>query len=222
MNEKNKSGINNLSILLLLFVAVAFAGVLLANGYYMPRFKSEFARIEKERIIVSNKLATAMIVQKNLNHVRDLIFNNMEIQGRPDTVNREARFFEFITTCVNDLKLKLVSVKPAVPVTDGRITVYGYDVIIEGDFFRFGELCAKFENNPMIVSIEAFDVNLISDIEREKRQSNTDFKTENKGISVRMRVNTYWIGKADQQEADNADPQGVTNADLPGVINGNK
>jgi hypothetical protein len=222
MNEKNKSGINNLSMLLLLFVAVAFVGALLANGYYMPRFKSEFARIEKERIIVSNKLATAMIVQENLNHVRDLIFNNMEIQGRPDTVNREGRFFEFITACVNDLKLKLVSVKPLAPVTDGRITTYGYDVVAEGDFFRFGELCAKFENNPMIVSIESFDVNLIADTEREKRQSNTDFKTENKGISVRMRINTYWIGKTDQQEATNVDPQGAANTDQPGVIYGNK
>jgi Tfp pilus assembly protein PilO len=210
MKEKNKSGIDNLAALLLLFVAIAFVGVLLANGYYMPRFKSEFTRIEKERIIVSNKLATAMIVQENLNHVRDLIFNNTEIQGRPDTVNREARFFEFITSCVNDLKLKLVSVKPAVPVKDGRITAYGYDVVIEGDFFRFGELCAKFENNPRIVSIESFDVNLISDIEREKRQSNTDFKTENKGISVRMRINTYWIGKDDPQAASNADRQGVS------------
>jgi Tfp pilus assembly protein PilO len=219
MKEKNKSSVNNLAALLLLLVAVAFAGALLANGYYMPRFKSEFTRIEKERITVSNKLATAMIVQENLNHVRDLIFNNMEVQGRPDTVNREALFFEFITACVNDLKLKLVSVKPAVPVTDGRITAYGYDVVIEGDFFRFGELCAKFENNPMIVSIESFDVNLISDIEREKRQSNTDFKTENKGISVRMRINTYWISKADPQAAAEADQQGLTKADQQGVIN---
>jgi len=82
-----------------------------------------------------------------------------------------------------------------VPITEGRITTYGYDVMIEGDFFRFGELCAKFENNPRLVSIESFDVNLISDAEQGKKQSNTDFKTENKGISVRMRVNTYWISK---------------------------
>ena len=196
MRAANKSENNkNLSTLLLLFVAAAFAGVLLANSYYMPRFKNEFERVEKERIIVSNKLATAMIVQENMNHVRDLIFNNMEISGQPDTVNREARFFEFVTACVNDLKLKLVSVKPAAPLTDGRITVYGYDVIIEGDFFRFGELCAKFENNPRLVSIESFDVNLTADAEPEKKSGNTDFKTENKGISVRMRVNTYWISK---------------------------
>ncbi|GBU20808.1 hypothetical protein R80B4_00693 [Fibrobacteres bacterium R8-0-B4] len=195
MKERNKSGIDNLAALLLILTATAFAGVLFANSYYMPRFKREFTQIEKERIIVSNKLATAMIVQENLNHVRDLIFNNMELTGRPDTVNREARFFEFITACVNDLKIKLVSFKPAVPVTDGRITVYGYDVAIECDFFKFGELCAKFENNPRLVSIESFDVNLISDIDREKRRSDADFKTDNKGISVRMRINTYWISK---------------------------
>ncbi|MDR2592479.1 MAG: hypothetical protein LBC59_06710 [Chitinispirillales bacterium] len=222
MKATNKSSINNLATLLLILVAVAFVGVLLANSYYMPRFKKEFTRIEKERIIVSNKLATAMIVQENLNHVRDLIFNNMELPGRPDTVNREAQFFEFVTACVNDLKLKLVSVKPAVPVTDGRITTYGYDVVIEGDFFRFGELCAKFENNQRIVSIESFDVNLISDIDREKRQSITDFKTDNKGISVIMRVNTYWVGKEGPQEAANADRQALTKADQPGVVNENK
>jgi Tfp pilus assembly protein PilO len=189
----NNISTNNLAAILLLLVAVAFVGVIFANSYYMPHFKREFTRIEKERIIVSNKLATAMIVQENLNHVRDLIFNNMEISGRPDTVNREAQFFELITACVNDLKLKLVSVKPVAPIKDGRITTYGYDVVVEGDFFRFGELCAKFENNPRLVSIESFDVNLLSVSEREK---NTPvIKTENKGISVRMRINTYWISK---------------------------
>jgi len=195
MTATTKKNSNNLAALALLLVAAAFAGVLFANSYYMPRFKSEFTRIEKERIIVSNKLATAMIVQENMNHVRDLIFNNMELPGHPDTINRESQFFEFVTACVNDLKLKLVSVKPLAPVTDGRVTTCGYDVIIEGDFFRFGELCAKFENNPRIVSVESFDVSLIADIMPEKKPSNTDFRSDNKGISVRMRVNTYRISK---------------------------
>jgi len=54
MKETNKITTDNLAAILLLLVGVAFAGVLFANSLYMPHFKSEFTRIAKERIVVSN------------------------------------------------------------------------------------------------------------------------------------------------------------------------
>jgi len=195
-NNSNKKNNSNGAVLLLLFVAVLFAGVLGANNYYMPKYKNEFLRLEKERIVTTNKLTTAKIVQENLNHVRDLIFNNMDFPGQPDTIDHESQFFEFVTTCVNDLKLKLVSVKPVAPVENGRISTFGYDVVIEGDFFRFGEFCAKLENNRRIVSIESFGVELIGDNDMDKKRTSTDFKTENKDVRINLRINTYRISKA--------------------------
>ena len=96
-------------------------------------------------------------------------------------------FFDFLTTCINDLKLKLVSVKPARPDTLGRITTYAYDIELEGDFFTFGELCAKFENSRRIIAVESFEVDLLSDVKKRS--------TDVKGILVKMRVNTYRVKK---------------------------
>jgi len=186
---KNKGA----TILLVLMVA-AFAGALAADRYYMPKFKKEFNKVEKQRVITSNKLTTAKIVQENLNHVRELVFNNMDFPGQPDTIDHETQFYNFVTECLNDLKLKLVSFKPARPAVAGRVTTFGYDIEIEGDFFKFGELCAKFENSRRIMAIESFDVDLIAD---NSGDSDSKFKAAPaiKDIKVKMRVNTYRIKK---------------------------
>ena len=190
---------NNIAIILLIAVIVGFGTVIWADRSHMPKYKQEFIKIEKQRIVTTNKLTTAKIVQENLNHVRELVFNNMDFPGQPDTVDHETQFYNFVTTCINDLKLKLVSVKPVKPKAAGRITTYGYDVEIEGDFFKFGELCAKFENNRRIVSVETFDVDLI---DKGKTDRHNDPKVkyiapanDYKGVKIKMRVNTYRIKK---------------------------
>jgi Tfp pilus assembly protein PilO len=113
----------------------------------------------------------------------------MDFPGQKgDTVSQETRLFEFITTCINDLKLKLVSVKPSQPTTTGRVTTFGYDIEVEGDFFKFGELCSKFENSRRIIAVETFDVNLITQ----------EFGANGpgaKGIRVVMRVSTFRVKK---------------------------
>jgi Tfp pilus assembly protein PilO len=183
---------NRGAVLLLAVVAAAFVAAFVADRMYMPKFKERFTETEKQRIITSNKLTTAKIVQENLNHVRGLVFDNMDFPGQPDTVDHETVFYNFITTCLNDLKLKLVSFRPERPTIDDRVTTYGYNVEIEGDFFKFGELCAKFENSRRIMSIESFDVSQISEADEEQGRK---VQNENKGIRVTMRINTYRIRK---------------------------
>ena len=178
--------------ILLGILILTILGIFAADRLYIARFEREFMELEKLRIVTSNKLATAKIVYENLNHVRDLVFENMDFPGQKDSIPHESVFFDFLTTCINDLKLKLVSVTPVRPVTSGKITTYGYNIVVEGDFFKFGELCSKFENSRRIISLESFEVTQIDN-------SPGTYKTvagNNKGIHVAMRVNTYRIAKA--------------------------
>ncbi|MDR2728826.1 MAG: type 4a pilus biogenesis protein PilO [Chitinispirillales bacterium] len=192
-NKESKSSVSP-AALILIFVIAAFGAALWADSKYMPKFKQEFNTVEKQRVITSNKLTTAKIVQENLNHVRELVFNNMDFPGQPDTVDHETLFYNFVTTCLNDLKLKLVSFKPAAPTINDRVTTYGYEVEIVGDFFKFGELCAKFENSRRIMAIESFDVDLITDY-KDKDQKLKTAPVDVKDIKVKMKVNTYRIRK---------------------------
>jgi len=179
---------------ILVFVMIAaIIGVIVGDRMYVSKFQAKFTELEKQRIITSNKLTTAKIVHENLFHVRDLVFKNMDFPGQPDTVHHESHFFDFITTCVNDLKLKLVSVEPKRPVVRGRITTYSYDIEIEGDFFKFGELCAKFENSRRIISLESFNVSLVDKSEKAAGGA------EKKAIHVKMSLNTYRVQKAPAQ-----------------------
>jgi len=178
--------------ILIIVVLLLFAGVITAHFMYISKFKIKFKALEKEIIITSNKLTTAKIVQENLNHVRDLVFKNMDIPGQADSVTHESYFFSFITTCVNDLKLKLLSVEPRRPVTVDRVTTYTYDIEVEGDFFSFGELCSKLENSRRIVSMEDFGVSLIDSNEKENGGP------QNKKIRIKIRINTYRVKKFEQ------------------------
>jgi len=177
----------NLATPLLIGTIFLLPAGILFDQLHLKKLKQEFLQLEKERIETTNGLATAKIVHENLNHVRDLVFKNMDFPGQKDSVSHESIFFDFLTSCLNDLKLTLVSIKPARPQTTGQITTLGYDIEIEGDFFKFGELCAKFENSRRIISLESFNVELIN----ESGISGGD----NKGIRVRMRVNTFRIRK---------------------------
>jgi hypothetical protein len=186
-----------IDILLSIIVAIVLIAFAFVDRLIVADFVPTFKKLETQRIITSNKLASAKIVYENLNHVRDLVQKNMIFPGQVDSVSHETIFFDFITTCVNDLKLKLVSCKPAPPITAGAISTYGYNLELEGDFFSFGELCSKFENSRRIVAVNTFEVNL-----KAGEQSGSEeafrrelLKPQNKGITIRMRVNTYRIKK---------------------------
>lgn len=174
---------------LLIMVLFMIIGTITADRIYVPIFQEQFKKLEKERIVTSNKLATAKIIYENLNHVRDLVFKNMDFPDQKDSISHESIYFEFLTTCINDLKMKVVSVKPLKFFTKGNIIVYPYDIELEGDFFKFGELCAKFENSRRIISIESYKVDLLENATPTFRSGG------NKGINISIRVNTYRVRK---------------------------
>lgn len=186
-----------IDVILSIVVGVVLIAFILVDRIIVADFVPTFKKLETQRIITSNKLASAKIVYENLNHVRDLVQKNMIFPGQKDSVTYETIFFDFITTCINDLKMKLISCKPAPPLILGVITTYGYDLEMEGDFFSFGELCSKFENSRRIITIHSFDVNLKA---AEHSSNEEAFRREllrnaNKGITIKMRVNTYRIKK---------------------------
>lgn len=140
-------------------MAVAAIAVIPADIFYTSRFVPRFKEVEKQRIVISNQLATAKIVSENLNHVRDLVYRNMDFAGQKDSLPpHETQFYEFLTECINDLKMRLISVRPLTPTTQGRVTTYGYDITLEGDFFGFGELCSKFENSRRVMALTSFEI----------------------------------------------------------------
>ncbi len=105
---------------------VVLIGILygVADKMYISTLQDQFKEIEKQRIITSNKLTTAKIVHENLNHVYELVTENMVFPNQKDSITHETKFFQFVTQCINDLKLKLVAVRPVAPVTVGAITKY--------------------------------------------------------------------------------------------------
>ena len=149
--------------LLLAVVALLIIAAIGVDRFYLAGLKPEFNRLEKERMVTANELASAKIVYENLNHVRDLVMMNIEFPNQKDTITPETMFFNFLTECTNDLKMQILSVKPCPPVISGRVTTNSYDLEIGGNFFQIGALFAKFENSRRLIATESFDATKYDD-----------------------------------------------------------
>lgn len=184
---------------LLLIMALAIAAAVAGDFLYISRFQPRFKEVERQRIVVSNQLATARIVSENLKHVRDLIFRNMDFPGQKDTLSQETQLFDFLTDCVNDLKMRLVSVRPVPPTVAGRVTTYGYDIQLEGDFFGFGELCAKLENSQRVLAVTSFDVSRTREeavvAEAKHGKNAPPPPPTRRGVLIRMHLDTFRVRK---------------------------
>ena len=191
----------NKGIALLLAMATLALLVIPADLFYTSRFVPRFKEIEKQRIVTSNQLATAKIVSENLNHVRDLVFDNMEFPGQKDSLTQEAILFEFLTSCVNDLKMKLISVVPTRPVSSDRLITTAYEIRLEGDFFSFGELCSKFENSRRVMALTSFEVTQAehggpaAETAAPKGGKAAPAPAARRAVSIRLNLETYRVKK---------------------------
>ena len=188
---------------LLVAMAVAAVAIIPADLMYTSQFVPRFKEIERQRIVTSNQLATAKIVSENLNHVRDLVFHNMDFAGQKDSLPHETMLFDFLTSCVNDLKMKLVSVRPIYPTTTGRVTTFGYEINLEGDFFGFGELCSKFENSRRVMALTSFEVNQIATLDAATSSSSakggkgapSPAAPGRRGVAIKLHLDTFKVKK---------------------------
>ncbi len=175
---------------LLAFLILAFIGVLVADALFFSHFEKHFKALEHERIVTSNQLATAKIVSENLNHVRDLVYQNMDFASKPDSIGADLAFYRSLTESVNDLKMRLHSIRPTALSTQGRVTTYGYDLELEGDFFSFGEFCSKLENNRHIMTLASFD------LEPKGGSDSRNIPGQSRrALHIKMHLNTYRVRK---------------------------
>ena len=186
---------------LLAAMAIVAIGIIPADIFYTSRFVPRFKKLEKERIVTSNQLATAKIVSENLNHVRELVFQNMAFPGQKDSLSQETVIFDFLTECVNDLKMKLVSVRPIAPTVNGLVTTNGYDIQLEGDFFSFGEFCSKLENSRRVLALTSFEVTQMSKVSAMQASTTKSGKgapasvVSRNSVAIKLHLDTFRVRK---------------------------
>ncbi len=185
---------------LLTAMAIATIVIIPFDFFYISRFIPKFKELETQRIVTSNQLATAKIVSENLNHVKELVFQNMDFAGQQDSLSPETVLFDFLTDCVNDLKMKLVSVRPLPPILTGRVTTYGYDLQLEGDFFSFGEFCSKLENSRRVLSLTTFDLSQsdrsTQEIDHSKgSKSQARPPASHNNVSIKLHLDAFRVRK---------------------------
>jgi Tfp pilus assembly protein PilO len=173
---------------LLASLCVLLVAYIVFDLFYFSKYQKRFKSIEKERIVTSNKLATAKIISENLKHVRELVFDNMEFANKQDSVGNDMALYKYLTESANDLKMRLVSISPRHSETKGRVTTFGYNVELEGDFFSFGEFCSKLENNRRIMALTQFTLAPLND-------KGDGIVSSRRALSIKLQLNTYKVRK---------------------------
>jgi len=181
---------SRLAFLLLGALLLAYVGF---DVFVLSTFEKRFKALERERIVTSNQLATAKIIAENLNHVQDLVFKNMDFVGNQDTTGVDMGFFQYLSQCANDLKLQILRVQPLPKTSKDRVTTFGYEVEMQGDFFSFGEFCSKLENNRRILTLAGFELTPLS----VKNPAGGPLATTSgvRALRMKMRLNTYRVRK---------------------------
>ncbi len=179
-------------LLLSIFALLIFLAI---DILLVSPINQEIIEVEKEKLKKTNELLSAKIVSKNMKRVRRLITINTEIEiideSDHDIKSQYTDFYNFLTTCVNDLKIELVSIRPDKTFKVGRIQKSPYILSIRCDFFKLGELISKFENSERILSIPDMDIQEVELSENEKRTS--PFGVHN--LQVKMTILTNLIKK---------------------------
>lgn len=182
----------------LFLVLIVFLGLIFffVDMLYITPINEEIITIEKEIIKKNNELLSAKIVSKNMKRVRKLISinTNIEIVGvlEKERKSQYTNFYSFLTTCINDLKIELMSIKPEENFKKGRVEKSPYILSIRCDFFKLGELISKFENSERILSIPELDIQSIERSSSEKKKL-SPFGVHN--LHVKMKIITNLIKK---------------------------
>jgi Tfp pilus assembly protein PilO len=177
---------------------IAFAALLvvflITDILYLSKLEKKFLELEHERIVTSNQLATAKIIAENLNHVRDLVFQNMTFPGRKDSVSVDMGLYTFLTECSRDLKIKIQKVQPLPKERKGRITSFRYEVEMECDFFSFGEFCSKLENNRRIIALSQFELSTMG-AEKQNALGMPLAPGQLRSLALKLQLNTFQVTK---------------------------
>ncbi len=165
--------------LVYLLVLVLFFGTALF-GYYRfeyPKLPREIDSLNKRIRAKNEKLISAQILAQELDLVARLIDRNLAISAK-DSLAQDASlaFLEYVTTLLNDQKIKLIALEP----DKRRVTRHdyvrtSYEMVIECSYKEFGKFVNELEKSDRIISLEEFEVkNKLQKIESRKDRERFD------------------------------------------------
>lgn len=162
--------------LLVLFIVFGL-GVFWYYRFEYPKLPREIDALNKRIKAKNEKLISAQILAQELDMVARLIDRNLAISAR-DSLAEDASlpFLDYITTMMNDQKIKLITLEPdRKRVTRHDYVKTSYDMSIECSYKEFGKFVNELEKSDRIISIEQFKVeNKLQKIEQRKDMERFD------------------------------------------------
>lgn len=149
-------------------------------GYYRfeyPKLPRQVEARNKQIQAKNEKLISAQILAQELDLVARLIDRNLAISAK-DSLAQDASlpFLEYITTLLNEQKIKLITLEP----DKRRISRLdyvrtSYNMTIECSYKEFGKFVNELEKSERIIGLEEFKVqNQLQKIESRKERERFD------------------------------------------------
>ncbi len=119
----------------------------------------ELRALIDEQSDLNEQLISAQILASKLDRVYTLFERNLALSQR-DSLAEDASmpFMNDITKMLDDLGIKLISIKPEQRIENISHIRSPYRIIIEGTFEQLGQFITEVERSPRLVSIEKFTI----------------------------------------------------------------
>ncbi len=146
--------------LVLLLVLVLFGGA--AWGYYnwvYSKYPGKIQQLNRTIQLRDEKLISAQIIHEQLDLVANLIEKNLAI-SKTDSLAEDASipFMEYITSIMDNLKIKLVKLEPGKKSARLDYVRTPYTLTLEASFEKLGKFINQLEKSERLITVEQFEI----------------------------------------------------------------
>lgn len=170
------------TIILISSILLIFSIIEIGYKIYFNKKPDIVADLEIEQKNENEKFITAQLLSSSLNRVYNLFEFNLA-KNRTDKKNESSSidFLDYLTDLLNELEIKILSIKPKSSINMGKNIYNPYEINIKASYDKFGKLILNLEKSLRLIEIG--QINLNNGLERI-RASNKEEQLQTQDISL--------------------------------------
>ena len=148
------------TIILFTFSMLIFSAIQIGNNFYFNEKPDIIMDLGIDQKKANEKFITAQLLSSSLNRVyqifiQNLTFNNKGKSEKNDSID----FLNYLTTLLNKLEIKILSIKPKSSEKRGKNLYNPYEIDIKSSYEKFGKFITQLEQTTRLIEIEEITLN---------------------------------------------------------------
>ena len=153
------------TIILFTFSVLIFSAIQIGNNFYFKEKPDIIMDLEIDQKKANEKFITAQLLSSSLNRVYQIFIQNLTFGNKGESdKNASIDFLNYLTDVLNNLEIKILSIKPKSSEKRGKNLYNPYEINIKSSYEKFGKFITKLEQTKRLIEID--EITLSNGLER--------------------------------------------------------